>query len=42
MAQAGQALPDFRFRQVVMNNDGRVSRDDFVGRPLLLEFWGFR
>lgn len=42
LAVAGERMPEFRFRKVVMNGDGHVSRNHFVGRPVLIEMWGYR
>ncbi len=41
-AALGSKLADFRFESVVMNGDGFVTGDAFLGRPVLYEFWGFR
>ena len=42
LAQAGDNVPAFEFTRIVMNSRGRYARDDFVGRPILFELWGFR
>lgn len=42
LAKAGDNVPEFEFTKIVMNSQGRFTRDDFAGRPTLIELWGFK
>jgi hypothetical protein len=38
----GEKVADFEFRSIVLNGDGRTRISEFLGQPVLIEFWGTR
>ncbi|HLQ38038.1 MAG TPA: hypothetical protein VK348_09560 [Planctomycetota bacterium] len=38
-AKVGDKVPEFTFPQF-HNGDGRQKLSDFIGHPLMIEFWG--
>ena len=42
LAGVGDPVPDFEFRKLVVNDDGRRSSGEHLGQPVLYEFWGVR
>jgi hypothetical protein len=41
-AMVGDRVPDFAFEKVAVIDDGSTRFEQWIGQPILFEFWGTR